>query len=585
MNIISASNVRYEYTKVNLEGEEKRVLALNDVSLDVKQGEFLSILGHNGSGKSTFAKNINCLLTPTEGTIIVDGLDTKNDENVWEIRKSCGMVFQNPDNQIVATIVESDVAFGLENMGVPTEEIIQRVDEALKWVGMEEHRESVPSMLSGGQKQRVAIAGILAMKPKCVIFDESTAMLDPSGRKEVLETALMLNKKENITVILITHYMEEVIFSDRVIVMGDGKIEMEGTPEEIFTQGEKLESLSLTVPLVTKIGNRVKSDKLPRNLLSLEQFEKVLPENTSNKVFDFSDIKDEVEEIKDEVVVDIKNLTHIYNRGTTFESTALDDVNIKINRGEFIGIIGHTGSGKSTLIQHMNLILKPTADNSQIIVCGEDILKNKENLRAVRKKIGLIFQYPEYQLFETSVFLDVAFGCKNLGMNEEEIKKNVKEALDFVGIDERFYDKSPFELSGGQRRKVAIAGVIAMKPEILILDEPVAGLDPVSRQELLSNIEEMRQKWGTTIILVSHSMDDVAKMSNRVLVMEKGKAIYYDSTKEVFKNTEHLTRIGLEVPTSSQMLEILNKKGYNVPLDILNVDNVVKIIDRILNDK
>ncbi len=584
MNIISASNVRYEYTKINLEGEEKKVLALNNLSLDIKEGEFLSILGHNGSGKSTFAKNINCLLTPTQGTIIVDGLDTSKENNVWEIRKNCGMVFQNPDNQIVATIVESDVAFGLENMGVPTEEIIQRVDEALKWVGMEEYRESVPSMLSGGQKQRVAIAGILAMKPKCVIFDESTAMLDPSGRKEVLETALMLNKKENITVILITHYMEEVIFSDRVIVMGDGKIEMEGTPEEIFTQGEKLESLSLSIPLITKIGNRVKSDKLPKNLLSLEQFEAVLPENTGSRTFDFSDIKDEVVESKEEVVVDIKNLTHVYNRGTTFEATALDDINIKINRGEFIGIIGHTGSGKSTLIQHMNLILKPTSDKTEIIVCGEDILKNKENLRAVRKKIGLIFQYPEYQLFETTVFADVAFGCKNLGMNEEEIKKNVIEALNFVGIDERFYDKSPFELSGGQRRKVAIAGVIAMKPEILILDEPVAGLDPVSRQELLDNIEEMRQKWGTTIILVSHSMDDVAKMSNKVIVMEKGKAIYYDSTKEVFKNTEHLTNIGLEVPTTSKMLEILKKKGYEVPLDILSSDNVVKIIDKILSE-
>ncbi len=582
MSIVSASNVRYEYTKVNLEGEEKKVLALDNVNLDIKQGEFISILGHNGSGKSTFAKNINCLLTPTEGTIIVDGLDTKDDENVWEIRKNCGMVFQNPDNQIVATIVESDVAFGLENMGVPTEEIIQRVDEALKWVGMEEYRESIPSMLSGGQKQRVAIAGILAMKPKCVIFDESTAMLDPSGRKEVLETALMLNKKENITVIIITHYMEEVISSDRVIVMGDGKIEMEGTPEEVFAQGDKLESLSLTIPLVTKIGNKVNSEKIPKNLLSLEQFENVFPENKDNKVFDFSDIKDGVVERKDEVVVDIKNLTHTYNRGTTFEAVALDDVNIKINRGEFIGIIGHTGSGKSTLIQHMNLILKPTDFKSEIIVCGEDILRNKENLRAVRKKIGLIFQYPEYQLFETTVYDDVAFGCKNLGMNQSEINKNVIDALNFVGIDERFYDKSPFELSGGQRRKVAIAGVIAMKPEILILDEPVAGLDPVSRQELLDNIEEMRQKWGTTIILVSHSMDDVAKMSNRIIVMEKGKAIYYDETNEVFKNTEHLERIGLEVPTTSKMLEILKNKGYDVPLDILSVDNVVRIIDRIL---
>ncbi len=582
MKIISTENVRYEYIKTNLEGEQKKVLALDNVNIDVEKGSFISILGHNGSGKSTFAKNINCLLTPTEGTIIVDGLDTSKEENIWEIRKNCGMVFQNPDNQIVATIVESDVAFGLENMGVPSEEIVRRVDEALEWVGMTEYKESVPSMLSGGQKQRIAIAGILAMKPKCIIFDESTAMLDPSGRQEVLETAIMLNKKENITVILITHYMEEVIFSDKVIVMGNGKVEFEGTPQEIFAQSDRLEDMKLTTPLVTKIGNMVNNPNMPKNLLSLEQFAEVFPSNVNNKTFDFSNIKDEIYKSKDEVVVDIKNLTHIYNKGTTYTSTALDNINLKINRGDFIGIIGHTGSGKSTLIQHMNLILKPTEENAEIIVCGEDILKSKENLRAVRKKIGLIFQYPEYQLFETTVFDDVAFGCKNLKMSEDEIKSNVEEALEFVGIDKKFYEKSPFELSGGQRRKVAIAGVIAMKPEILILDEPVAGLDPVSRQELLDNIEKMRIEWGTTIILVSHSMDDVAKMANRVLVMESSKMVYYDETKEVFKNSKHLRDMGLEVPTTTQILEVLKNKGYDVPLDILEIDNVVKIMEQIL---
>ncbi len=584
MKIISTENVRYEYIKTNLEGEEKKVLALDNVSIDIEEGSFISILGHNGSGKSTFAKNINCLLTPTEGTIIVDGLDTSNHDNIWEIRKNCGMVFQNPDNQIVATIVESDVAFGLENMGVPTEEIVTRVDEALEWVGMTEFKESVPSMLSGGQKQRIAIAGILAMKPKCIIFDESTAMLDPSGRKEVLDTAIMLNKKENITVILITHYMEEVIFSDRVIVMGNGKVELEGTPQEIFEQSERLAEMKLTTPLITKIGNMVNSAKLPKNLLSLEQFEEAFPKNINNKTFDFSNIKDEKIVSKDEVVVDIKNLTHIYNKGTTYISTALDNINLQIKRGDFIGIIGHTGSGKSTLIQHMNLILKPTEENAEIIVCGEDILKSKENLRVVRKKVGLIFQYPEYQLFETTVFDDVAFGCKNLKMTEDEIKKNVEEALNFVGIDKKFYEKSPFELSGGQRRKVAIAGVIAMKPEILILDEPVAGLDPVSRQELLDNIEKMRVEWGTTIILVSHSMDDVAKMANKVLVMEGSKMVYYDETKEVFKNSKHLRDMGLEVPTTTQILEILKDKGYDVPLDILEMNNVVKIMEQILTE-
>ncbi len=584
MNIISAENVGYEYIKTNLEGDIKKIRALENVSFDIKQGQFVSILGHNGSGKSTLAKNINCLLTVTEGTIIVDGLSTINEENFWDIRKNCGMVFQNPDNQIVATLVENDVGFGLENLGVPSEEIIKRVDEALKWVGMEDHKESVPSMLSGGQKQRVAIAGILAMRPKCIIFDESTAMLDPNGRREVLETALMLNKQENITVILITHYMEEVVFSDKVIVMGEGKIQFEGTPIEVFAQRERLEELKLTIPLVTKISNLVESDKLQKNILSLSEFKEKFPAKTGDKVIDFSDIVEQDRASKEDVVVDIRNLTHTYNIGTSFSKVALNDVSLKINHGDFIGIIGHTGSGKSTLIQHMNLILKPTSEDSKIFVCGDDILQNKENLKAVRKKIGLIFQYPEYQLFETTVYNDVAFGCKNLGFSEEETDIAVREALGFVGIEERFFDKSPFELSGGQRRKVAIAGVIAMRPEILILDEPVAGLDPVSRQELLDNIENMRNKLCITIILVSHSMDDIATMTNKVIVMDNSELVYYDQTKNVFKNVEHLEKIGLEVPTPTKMLQIIREKGYDVPLTILSIENVVRIIERILSE-
>ncbi len=582
MNIISAENVRYEYRKTNLDGEEKRVQALKGVSVDVKRGEFISILGHNGSGKSTFAKNINCLLTHNEGTIIVDGLDASKEENIWEIRKTCGMVFQNPDNQIVATIVEDDVAFGLENLGIPSDEIRTRVDDALEWVGMSEFKETVPSMLSGGQKQRIAIAGILAMKPKCIIFDESTAMLDPSGRREVLETALMLNKQEGITVILITHYMEEVIFSDRVIVMGDGKVELEGTPKEIFENYQALEKFKLTIPMVTKIGNMVNNSKLPRNLLSLDDFEQAIPPNIDNNTYDFDDIKQDIRKSEEEVVVDIKNLTHIYNKGTNFAKVAIDNINLQINKGDFVGIIGHTGSGKSTLIQHMNLIMKPTSEDAEIIVCGEDIVKDKENLKSVRKKVGLIFQYPEYQLFETTVFNDVAFGCKNLKMTEDEVKQNVTEALEFVGVNEEFFDKSPFELSGGQRRKIAIAGVIAMKPEILILDEPVAGLDPVSRQELLDNINEMREKLGITVILVSHSMDDIANMTNKVIVMDNGKAVYYAHTQEVFKNARALAEMGLEVPTTTKMLEILKAKGYDVPLNVLSVKNTVDIIERVL---
>lgn len=249
-NMIRCKNVYYEY----LNDEEKTHIALNGITLDVKKGEFLVVLGHNGSGKSTFAKHLNALLTPTKGNVYVDDLDTALSENTWEIRKKAGMVFQNPDNQIVATIVEEDVAFGPENIGIEPNEIRKRVDEALKKVGMYKYRKHAPHLLSGGQKQRVAIAGILAMRTECIVFDEPTAMLDPSGRKEVVKTILDLNKRYGITVVLITHYMEEAVEADRIVVMDQGNIVMQGKPKEIFSNVPTMKSIGLDVPQVTELA-------------------------------------------------------------------------------------------------------------------------------------------------------------------------------------------------------------------------------------------------------------------------------------------------------------------------------------------
>lgn len=264
MSIIKTEHMSYDYIRHDEEGNVEGTLrAVDDVSLSVEPGQFIAILGHNGSGKSTLAKHLNALLLPTEGCVVVDGMDTSKEENTWEVRQTAGMVFQNPDNQIIGQVVEEDVGFGPENMGVPTDEIWERVEESLKAVGMYEYRKYSPNKLSGGQKQRVSIAGVLAMHPKCIVLDEPTAMLDPNGRKEVIRAARALNEVENVTIILITHYMEEVIYADRVFVMDEGKVVMQGTPREVFSRVEHLKRLRLDVPQVTLLAHELQKSGLP----------------------------------------------------------------------------------------------------------------------------------------------------------------------------------------------------------------------------------------------------------------------------------------------------------------------------------
>lgn len=279
MGIIKVKDLVYEYIRRDEEGNVEGITtAVDDVSLDIRQGDFVAVLGHNGSGKSTLAKHLNAILYPTEGTVWVDGKDTRDDGAVWDIRQTAGMVFQNPDNQIIGQIVEEDVGFGPENMGVPTKEIWERVEESLKAVGMYQFRKFSPNKLSGGQKQRVSIAGVIAMHPKCIVLDEPTAMLDPKGRKEVIRAVRALNDVERITVILITHYMEEVIYADKVYVMDKGKITLQGTPREVFSEVERLKELRLDVPQVTLLAHELRKEgfPMPRGVLTNQEFVEAL---------------------------------------------------------------------------------------------------------------------------------------------------------------------------------------------------------------------------------------------------------------------------------------------------------------------
>ena len=279
-------------------------------------------------------------------------------------------------------------------------------------------------------------------------------------------------------------------------------------------------------------------------------------------------------------VLETKNLNFVYSKGTGYELAAINDVNVEIEKGELVGIIGHTGSGKSTLIQHFNGILKPSSGT--VLLEGEDIWEDKSKIRQVRFKVGICFQYPEYQLFEETVYKDIAFGPKNMGMSEEEIDKAVREAISYVGLDESYLEKSPFDLSGGEKRRVAIAGVMAMKPEVLILDEPAAGLDPKGRRVILSLITDYRLLTGATVIVVSHSMDDISKIATKILVMNESRLAYYDTVENVFSHADELRSMGLNIPAVTSLFLKLKERGYDVKTGIYNIEDAKKELLRLI---
>jgi len=580
--IIEARNVCFRY-------EGAGALAVDHVSLDIARGEFLAILGRNGSGKSTFAKLLNALQLPSEGTLVVDGITPASEDDCYEVRKSCGMVFQNPDNQIVTTIVEEDCAFGLENLGTPPEEIRSRVDDALHSVGMTELAQASPSMLSGGQKQRIAVAGVLAMRPKIIVFDESTAMLDPIGRRDVFALARRLNLEEGITIVWITHFMEEAAMADRLVVMDSGRIALQGQPREVFAQAERILSLGLDVPEMMKLAQRLRENgvALPEGLMTVNEMAQELcrrfgaprqgsADNPAHRRPDGNAGAAPTSQPEGPVAIEVKGLTHVYMPGTPFEARALNEVSLAIRSGEFIGIIGHTGSGKSTLITHLNGLER--SEPGVVSVNGTDLGNKDTDLIAIRRMVGLVFQYPEYQLFEETVAKDVAFGPSNLGLDAEEIARRVDRALRQVGLDpDQVAEKSPFELSGGQKRRVAIAGVLAMQPSILILDEPAAGLDPAGRRDMFELIRGIHDE-GVTVVMVSHSMDDVGRLCDRLFVLNRGEIAYSGTPAEVFIHESRLHDIGLDVPESAKLARRLRDAGFDIPEGIYRMEDVCAAI-------
>lgn len=554
---------------------------MNGLNLSFEKGSYTAVLGHNGSGKSTLAKLICGILQPTLGRITVAGYDTGDEESLWSLREKCGMIFQNPDNQLVAGVVEEDVAFAPENLGLPREEIRRRVDEALETVSMTEYAGHATSKLSGGQKQRIAIAGVLAMTPDCIIFDEATAMLDPTGRREIVAAMKKLNREKNITVITITHYMAEAIEADRVVVLDHGQVLMDGAPEEIFSRVEELKKASLSVPQVTELLHLLSADgyPFPRGILHTMEAADVLEKALPRNVFPAMPQKEHGE--TPAPALELKNISVVYGEGTPFRKEALKKISVAFPKGEVIGIIGHTGSGKSTMATLLNGLRKPT--EGEILLESKNIWEKPKEMRKIRGRVGLVFQYPEYQLFEETVRKDIAFGPRNMGLSEEEIQRRVEEAAAFCGLSAAELEKSPFELSGGQKRRAAIAGVIAMEPEVLVLDEPAAGLDPKGREEIFGGLMEYKERLNATLLLISHSMEEVARYADRILVLKDGEVYLYGRVEEVFGQAEKLFDASLDLPQITKLFIELKKRGFVSDTDIYTVGYGKKLLERVLS--
>ena len=579
--------------------------ALDGIDLNIEDGEFFCILGGNGSGKSTFAKHLNALLQPDAGTVRINGMDASDPELVYDIRSTAGMVFQNPDDQLVATLVEDDVAFGPENLGVPSVQIAQRVREALKGVGLVGFERHETHALSGGQKQRVALAGVLAMEPRVLILDEASSMLDPRGRKGLMKVCRALHDR-GMTIVMITHFMEEAAEADRVAVFRAGRVAMLGAPEEILTRADELAQLNLDMPASCCLGRALRAKGVPvcaqvREADMVAEIAQVYaewsgadvagrPSASDSRVLDHaSSAADGM--VASEPVIEISHLSHSYSlsarerrrwrkRSTTVGASgkqtlwgndpnspwALRDVSLTVRRGEFLGLAGHTGSGKSTLVQHLNGLIRP--QEGSVCALGLD-LSSKKGAAAVKAKVGVVFQYPERQLFAETVAQDVAFGPRNLGLPQDEVVRRVATSLARVGLDlAAIGDKSPFELSGGQQRRVAFAGVLAMEPEVLVLDEPMAGLDPAARRDFLELIDRLHRE-GLTVVMVSHSMDDLANCCDRIVVMNEGAVFAEGTPAQVFAHANELKSIGLGVPAAQRMALSLVQAGVPLRCDKL----------------
>jgi len=574
---------------------------LREIDLHIDDGEFVLLLGASGSGKSTLIQCLNGLVPKVaggnlEGEIVIGGKDLRN-YKVHQLALDVGIVFQNPDTQLFALTVEKDVAFGPENLGMPKDEIMRRMDRSIAIVGMERMRDRFIFTLSGGEKQRVAIAGTLAMEPSVMVLDEPTSDLDPAGTGEVLSIVRRLNQEKDMTIILIEHKIDEVVhLADRVVVMDRGRIIMDDTPDKVFSSGhEQLKRIGIALPQLSEIAHILKSKRgsddcsgdLPvysqygavfaglceifRDLPSYQKpsASATLPTSPTAVTTTPSITATTATATTATVTtppsppavpapkpkIEIRNLRHTFDDGTI----GLDDINLVVPAGDFVAFIGHNGSGKTTLASHLIGLLRP--EKGTISIDGVDI--SGMPVATLAQKVGYLFQNPDNQIFTDSVIQELGFGLKNIKLRNDVIEERVERAIAMMELSE-FRNRHPHSLSRGQRQRLAVASILAMEPDVIVLDEPTTGQDWGHVNRFLGQIRHLNEL-GKTIILITHDMNLVAGYARRTVVMDQGRIVLDGDTRYVFSKPEILEKTGVALPVVTRLSHDLKKEGLNVP--------------------
>ncbi len=561
-NYINIDHVSFSYHDSN---EPSRIV-LNDLSLSINEGEFVAIIGQNGSGKSTLGKLLNALIIPDKGRVFIEGLDTRENANLSSIRRSVGMVFQRPQDQIVATTVSEDISFGPGNLGLPAKEILYRVNRAMDATGLSGFKDRPSYLLSAGETQRVALAGVLAMRPKCIIFDETTAMLDPSGREMVMEQAKALND-QGITILFITHLMEEAAQAERVLVLYRGQIVIDGLPADVFSNTSQIRSFGLDFPPVALVSERLRGyfPSIPENIFHVGELLNNIPAYSGQKRQQTPIILKKKAQV---VCVEVDKLSHVYLIGTPLAHQSLNNCSMHIAEGNAHSLIGATGSGKSTLLQHLNGLITP--QSGKLRVFDHSLNDPSLDIKALRKTVGFAFQQPEDQIFEQYVGDEVAFAARNFAI-PGKVSEIVQSALETVGLDfTAFKDRLTSTLSGGERRKVALASVLAGQPHIIMLDEPLAGLDPLSRRDITEHLAKLKET-GRTLIISTHQFEGTIELLDEISVMSKGRDLVHGTPEKIFSDTSNLEAAGIKTPLIACIVKQLCNLKWPISNEIITL--------------
>ena len=558
---VSIKDLKFRYR-----GEKK--LALDGISLDISKGEFLVIMGASEAGKSTLAACFNGLIPhytrgAIKGDVIVQGTNTA-DSSVPELAENVGIVFQDFEAQLFSTNVELEVAFGPENFAVPREEIGRRIEENLKYVGLEEYRNRAPFTLSGGQKQKLAIASVLAMKPTILVMDEPTTDLDPISKQGIFDITNQLRKRDDITLIAVEHETEEALNADRIALIKDGKLVQVGRIKEILKEVELLEELGVMPLGIPKFFKSMGYPDLPLTPdEGIKTFHKTGWNISEEKYTQLLDKEKLVTQHDDQPIFQCRGLEHTYPNGVK----ALTGIDLDIYKGEIVAIVGQNGSGKTTLAKHLNALLLPT--KGDVLVDG--LHTKEQGVFKIGQKVGFVFQNPDHQIFSELVYDEIAFGPRLRGVPEEEVDKRVKEALEAVGLT-GFEKEDPFSLTKSGRQRVAVASVLAVQPDVLILDEPTTGLDYKEQRSMMDMVRRLNDQ-GSTIIFVTHHMWVVAEYAQKVFVIKDGQILLNGTTREVFAQEEILKASYLRPP---HFVHFSNQLGKT----FLSPDEMISCIER-----